>query len=258
MADVVNGRIKSCGCLAKELIRELSRKRKIHPSLDITNRRFGRLVAIKDMGSDGKSRIWLCRCDCGNTKLLSTYRLSVTQSCGCLQLEAAVKKNTKDVIGNKYGKLTVIENVSGSKRKCRCECGNIIIVNFHSLQRGATQSCGCSRISRGESKIRNILDTMGIEYETEKSFDWCKDKTRLRFDFYIPSHNIVIEYQGIIHFSITGGWHTKERLAQCQRRDQIKRHACSTNGIKLLEIPYTEYDRIEETIKRELGLVENN
>lgn len=54
--------------------------------LDITGHRFGLLVAIKDVGSDGRSRLWLCQCDCGNTKVVRTDRLRkrAAQSCGCL------------------------------------------------------------------------------------------------------------------------------------------------------------------------------
>ena len=56
-------------------------------SIDITNQRFGRLVALRLVGRNPVSvGIWLCQCDCGNIKkvLLSNLRAKHgTISCGC-------------------------------------------------------------------------------------------------------------------------------------------------------------------------------
>lgn len=58
--------------------------------LDITGRRFGRLLAVSPTDERKNSKVvWLCRCDCGNEVLLSTTRLNTgnTKSCGCLKAE---------------------------------------------------------------------------------------------------------------------------------------------------------------------------
>lgn len=62
--------------------------------VDITGRRFGRLVAVLPLEPDDEAnrRIkWLCRCDCGNTKAIhgGSLRRGATQSCGCLQKEVS-------------------------------------------------------------------------------------------------------------------------------------------------------------------------
>lgn len=65
--------------------------------IDLTGRRFGRLLVKERQGSDSwKSALWLCLCDCGNECLVSSHNLrtSHTQSCGCLQKEATSKANT--------------------------------------------------------------------------------------------------------------------------------------------------------------------
>lgn len=53
----------------------------------------------------------------------------------------------KNEIGNRYGKLLVIEQSGYIKRdvawKCRCDCGNIKIARGTSLRIGSVQSCGC-------------------------------------------------------------------------------------------------------------------
>lgn len=53
--------------------------------IDITGRRFGKLVAIKEMPSKNGKTYWLCQCDCGNEKVVQTCHLrkGMTKSCGC-------------------------------------------------------------------------------------------------------------------------------------------------------------------------------
>ncbi len=64
---------------------------------DLTNQRFGRLVAIKPVEAISKSKFkWLCRCDCGNTAIVLNYNLvnGHTLSCGCLQRSKAKESAT--------------------------------------------------------------------------------------------------------------------------------------------------------------------
>jgi hypothetical protein len=59
-------------------------------SIDLSNKRFGRLLAITPMkGSRNARRLWQCQCDCGNLHLVATNVLmaGVTQSCGCYRAE---------------------------------------------------------------------------------------------------------------------------------------------------------------------------
>jgi len=62
---------------------------------DITGKRFGRLVAIERVGSQHKSPLWKCKCDCGNIIDVSLQKLNTgdTKSCGCLK---------KDYYKNEY------------------------------------------------------------------------------------------------------------------------------------------------------------
>jgi len=66
---------------------------------DLTGQRFGRLVALRDVGRNKTSRVlWLCQCDCGNEITLSSNRLlhpQGTKSCGCLRREVSSQKATK-------------------------------------------------------------------------------------------------------------------------------------------------------------------
>ena len=69
-------------------------------------------------------------------------------------------------------------------------------------------SCGCTIESKGEMKIKNILNENNIQYIQEKRFSDCifKDTNKIaRFDFYLPEHNCIIEYDGIQHFKQGSG-----------------------------------------------------
>lgn len=63
----------------------------------------------------------------------------------------AFRKKVKDLIGTKFGKLTVIKYVGYNKKTykhkwlCRCECGKEVIVQQGNLENGHTKSCGCLR-----------------------------------------------------------------------------------------------------------------
>lgn len=59
---------------------------------DLTGQRFGKLVASKYLGESK----WLCKCDCGNEKIVCAYSLKTenTKSCGCYNTEIATLSNT--------------------------------------------------------------------------------------------------------------------------------------------------------------------
>lgn len=65
--------------------------------VDITNVRFGRTVAKKQVGKDNQGcTLWECECDCGNKHItrLSSLRNGTTKSCSCLQKEITRKRAT--------------------------------------------------------------------------------------------------------------------------------------------------------------------
>lgn len=56
--------------------------------------------------------------------------------------------NIIDIKGMRFGKIVVIQYVGNAKWECVCDCGNKIIIDGHSLRRGATKSCGCYKAER--------------------------------------------------------------------------------------------------------------
>lgn len=66
---------------------------KIH---DLTGEAFGRLTALKCVGSDGRRRLWDCECSCGNRLIVNATALRTghTKSCGCYKREYASARAT--------------------------------------------------------------------------------------------------------------------------------------------------------------------
>ena len=183
-----------------------------------------------------------CTCSCGNhiETTFSNLRTGNTQSCG-----ASVHKNFyyKDLIGQNFGKLTVLEKTSERKSGkiiwlCKCQCGSLVKVRSDCLLNGHTTSCGCI-ISKGKEKIANILTKNNITFERQKIFDECKYSNGYspRFDFFIEN-SYIIEYDGIQHFE------EKDFFHQDIEKDLFKDKWCKEHNIPLIRIPYTKFDTL--------------
>ena len=218
---------------------------------DLTNQQFGKLTVLYKtrLDSNGHS-YWMCQCECGNQKEISSSNLknSGTKSCGCIHSEITSKIHFQDLTNQKFGKLTVIKRITEIgdgqiKWLCQCECGSIVEVQGSNLKNSHTISCGCVK-SKGELKIRQILLDLNIDYKTEYVFEDLKNR---RFDFYIPSLNICIEFDGKQHFQYVKLWHdTKENFEIAKQRDIEKTEYCKNKNIKLIRIPYYDEEKLDQ------------
>ncbi len=106
--------------------------------------------------------------------------------------------------------------------------------------------------SKGELKIKKFLEKNNIKYLREKVFDDCKHLSNLRFDFYLPDLNILIEFDGIQHFIAQKNFGGENGLKNMQLKDKIKNDWCVENKKELLRIPYYEYKNIEQILNKKL------
>ena len=173
--------------------------------IDIVGQKFNRLVVLEDskQRSASGSIKWKCQCDCGNITYATSTELrnGHKKSCGCLQKEKIIEighNNRKDLTGKRFGNLTVVEyshsQILDSKSsivfwKCKCDCGQELIVRSQSLITGNTRSCGCIK-SFGEQKIAKILRNANINFIKEKIFD---DFKSYRYDFYVDDYYVIEE-----------------------------------------------------------------
>ena len=91
-----------------------------HNFTDITGQRFCRLIVLcrQNSPSDRSKPTWLCRCDCGKTKVISgsSLRRGHSKSCGCLCIDRSRVAN--HVHGMKNTRTYRIW--SGMKNRCLC------------------------------------------------------------------------------------------------------------------------------------------
>lgn len=222
---------------------------------NLLGQKFGRLTPIEMLDKRiNKSVVWKCKCDCGKECEVSAASLTSnrTKSCGCLKQESDKKsKNYIDLIGQKFGHLTVIKKVESDKYghtrwECECDCPvhTHLIVLGDNLRRGHTQSCGCERRSHGELAVEQILIDNNIPYQQEYPAFKFASGMSAKFDFYIDN-KYFIEYDGETHYlSNLHGWHNPEQLAAQQERDMIKNQWCQEHNIPLIRIPYTHLDNL--------------
>ena len=112
----------------------------------------------------------------------------------------------------------------------------------------------CNNISKGENKIENILIKYNIKYNPQYTYKDCKSINLLRFDFYLLDYNMCIEYDGKQHYLYGCFNGDLLDLMNIKYRDAIKNIYCQQNNIKLIRIPYWEYNNIEEILKKELDI----
>ena len=79
----------------------------------------------------------------------------------------------------------------------------------------------------------------------------------LRFDFYLPNHNILIECQGEQHKIWKETFQTKKQFETQQEHDRRKKEYAKQHNIRLLEIWYYDIDNIENILMEELNLKNN-
>ena len=103
--------------------------------------------------------------------------------------------------------------------------------------------CPSCNFSHGEDEIQNWLIAHNISFIPQKRFKGCKDKRTLPFDFYIPTHNAAIEYDGDQHSKAIDWFGGQEGLEYRKKHDKIKTEYCMKNNIKLLRI--TTKDNIQ-------------
>ena len=102
--------------------------------------------------------------------------------------------------------------------------------------------------SKGENKIKNILENKKLRYKKNYEFSGCKRTRKLRFDFYLLDKNICIEYDGEHHFA-ENEYFGKGNLEYIKVNDEIKNEYCKDNKIKLIRIPYWDYSIIENYLQ---------
>ena len=156
--------------------------------IDLTNQHIGEWTIIREATIEEKKNkpgaFWLCKCSCGNEKIVNgqSLRNGESKSCGCKTKEYITQKNIRkaqDMTGEKYGNLTVLYRDFEYEKKfttrgqtywrCKCDCGNEKTVGRSMLKTGRTKSCGCLRKQVSAQRLREMSKNNFID-ETDNRY----------------------------------------------------------------------------------------
>ena len=188
-----------------------------------------------------------------------TWGQMITKKCPCIYCSKEdtlqkIRKSNEDfqqefykIHGDKYELLSeYVDSKTKVKIKCN-KCGHV----FESRTNHLLEGHGCPNCvkSKGEERVEVILKNKNIYYIREYRFDECIGiKKKMPFDFYLPNNNTCIEYQGKQHYTPMKYFGGEEGFKKQQINDNLKRKYCKENNIKLIEIPYWDFNKIEDYI----------
>ena len=107
---------------------------------------------------------------------------------------------------------------------------------------------GCPKCSesKGEKSINEVLKKYNINYIPNNRFKDCTGLPNkkgfcyeLKYDFFIPDKNMIIEFDGEQHFKPISSMRGESGFDKNQKYDKIKNDYCEKNGIKLIRIPWS-------------------
>lgn len=208
---VRKGLIKSCGCF--KITKREKQKR------NLIGLKFGRFTVLEHKGRNkyGQS-IWLCKCDCGQEKVIVGSYLVVgrIKSCGCLK-HVPRGSNAKNLLGLRF-KYLFVESPNGMFKygksmtwNCLCDCGNYIVATSHSLTSGKISSCGCKRdLNKFKKKEGTPLKCLYHNYKKN-----AKERG-LAFNITIEDFKVIINkpcyYCGILPLQVAPSWSDEKLL----------------------------------------------
>ena len=208
---------------------------------------------------------WRCRCVCGKEITVSENSLvsGHTKSCGCRMCRNKI--DDADMIGRKFGRLTVLSRAGKHKTpsgpvldtwNCVCECGNHTVSLGRALRNGTTQSCGCLRAEHmsvkerrpySEDWVEAFFVECGFTYSTQKTYPGLVGVNGglLSYDFHVVTPDgfeFLVECQGGQHYYPVDFFGGQAQFEKQVEHDNRKRGYAKQNGIALLEIDCTSMD----------------
>lgn len=135
------------------------------PYKDYSGQRFGRLVVLSRAENLGRKVSFLCLCDCGNEKVISSnaFKCGTTISCGCWQVQTMREQPRRLQHGQSIGNGSP-EYQTWSRIKSRCYDPNEI--GYHRYGGRGITVC-----DRWLESFENFLSDMGERPSQNHSID---------------------------------------------------------------------------------------
>lgn len=144
---------------------------------DLVGMVFNDLEVIRLSHTANKTSYWLCKCKCGEEKVIQRqYLLKNAKSCGCHSKDSTIMHaNVNDITGNKYGKLTAIsffKTINGHAYwDFKCDCGKVKIFCGSDVCSAKIKNCGCKFDLSGE-KFGKLTVIKKDQIKNKKNSYW--------------------------------------------------------------------------------------
>ncbi len=115
------------------------------------------------------------------------------------------------------------------------------------------QGCPVCKQSKGEARVHNYLIKSNIDFVRQYQIEGCAKILQLKFDFFIPIKNLIIEYHGQQHYKPNERFGGNPQFLKQQEYDSYKKDYAIEKGFTFLEIPFTEFKNIERILKLALA-----
>lgn len=154
--------------------------------------------------------------------------------------------------------IKCISEYKGSQNPISCKCmvcGYTWDIKYaNSLKYSGCPKCHLS-FSKGEECVSKYLTDMHIKFERQKKYKSLKGigNLPLSYDFYLPIHNILIEFQGRQHFQPIKYFGGNKTFIVQQIHDLRKRKYAKEHNINFLTIWYDEIDKIPQILNQYLN-----
>lgn len=216
-------------------------------------------IEIKSEYINNSSNI-SCECKvCGYNWNSTPHRLLSTNGCPkCSGKAKRTQEQFVDEVKQINKDIEILSEYQSRFKPVKCKClvdGHIWFPIANNILLG--EGCPICRASKGERRIYNWLSEYGVKFETQKSFYGLvgDNNGNLKYDFYLPDYNLLIEYQGNFHDnSIHNNFQSQEQYERQKKYDNLKREYANTNKINLLEIWYHDFDNIEKILSGKLKI----
>lgn len=157
-------------------------------------------------------------------------------------------ERAREVHGNKYGYEHFIYDGYEKEGLITCPKHG----DFEQTPKSHLKGRGCPfcNESHGETRIRVYFEEKNIEFEYQKTYNDLRGKLPLSYDFYVPSKNLLIEYNGEQHYTSVKPFGGTKALRLQRHYDWTKRKYAKANKINYLIIPHWDFDNIEEILDK--------
>lgn len=234
---------------------------KTHDDFIIECKRHNPTIEITSIYINSRTNV-SCRCTiCGYE--WDTLPTNITSHHnGCSICSNVLKRTHEQFIEE----MTLINpNISFRSEYCGvdnsidCHC-KLCKYNWTSRAGHLLKNTGCPncRKSKGEEKISSFLSINNIPFEDQKRYPDLLGigGRQLSYDFYLPSYNLLIEFQGKQHELVFDWFGGEERFKIQQEHDIRKREYAKLHNIELLEIWYYEFNNIEKILHEKINALQ--